>query len=342
MLKYTIAIDAMGGDNAPKSIIDGLAISSIRNPSSNYIIFGDEKQIGPLIKDSKELKKVSKVIHVEDWVRGDEKASKSIRRSKTTSMGLSIASVANGEADAVVSSGNSGALLAMSIFGLRKLPGISRPALAAVMPTISGEVIALDLGANIDCSSQNLIDFSVMGIVFAQNVLGRPNPRLAFLNVGEEANKGNSMINEASRLMENSYFSRFYKGYVEGDKVFSGNFDVVVCDGFTGNIMLKTAEGTAKLCAEYLKQVFSSSILGKISYAIGRSSFLGIRKKMDPRKHNGAVLLGLNGIVVKSHGGTDSIGFAHAVDLATEMSIGNYNELIKNELNKLKSVVHKK
>ena len=342
MVKYTIAIDAMGGDTAPKSVIAGLAISSIRNPGINYIIFGDEKQIAPLLENSKKLKEISKVVHVEDWIRGDEKASKSLRRSKTTSMGLSIASVANGDANAVVSSGNSGALLAMSIFGLRKLPGINRPALAAVMPTISGEVVALDLGANIDCSSQNLIDFSVMGIVFAQNVLGRPNPRLAFLNVGEEANKGNSIINEASRLMKNSHFSSFYKGYVEGDKVFSGNFDVVVCDGFTGNVMLKTAEGTAKLCAQYLKQVFSSSILGKISYAIGKSSFLGIRKKMDPRKHNGAVLLGLNGIVVKSHGGTDSIGFAHAVDLATEMSVGNYNELIKNELDKLKSVVDKK
>ena len=342
MVKYTIAIDAMGGDNAPKSVIDGLAISSIRNPGTNYIIFGDEKQIALLIKNKKQLKGLSKIVHVEDWIRGDEKASKSLRRSKSTSMGLAIASVANGEADAVVSAGNSGALLAMSIFGLRKLPGISRPALAAVMPTISGEVVALDLGANIDCSSQNLVDFSVMGIVFAQNVLGRPNPRLAFLNVGEEDNKGNSIIHEASRLMKNSHFSNFYKGYVEGDKVFSGNFDVVVCDGFTGNVMLKTAEGTAKLCAEYLKQVFSSSILGKISYAIGRSSFLGIRKKMDPRKHNGAVLLGLNGIVVKSHGGTDSIGFAHAADLATEMSVGNYNELIKNELDKLKSVVDKK
>ena len=342
MVKYTIAIDAMGGDTAPKSVIAGLAISSIRNPGINYIIFGDEKQIAPLLENSKKLKEISKVVHVEDWIRGDEKASKSLRRSKTTSMGLSIASVANGDANAVVSSGNSGALLAMSIFGLRKLPGINRPALAAVMPTISGEVVALDLGANIDCSSQNLIDFSVMGIVFAQNVLGRPNPRLAFLNVGEEANKGNSIINEASRLMKNSHFSSFYKGYVEGDKVFSGNFDVVVCDGFTGNVMLKTAEGTAKLCAQYLKQVFSSSILGKISYAIGKSSFLGIRKKMDPRKHNGAVLLGLNGIVVKSHGGTDAIGFAHAVDLATEMSVGNYNELIKNELDKLKSVVDKK
>ena len=342
MLKYTIAIDAMGGDNAPKSIIAGLAISSIRNPNTNYIIFGDEKKIEPLIKNRKQLKEISKIVHVDDWIRGDEKASKSLRRSKTTSMGLAIASVAKGDANAVVSAGNSGALLAMSIFGLRKLSGISRPALAAVMPTIAGEVVALDLGANIDCSSQNLIDFSVMGIVFAQNVLGRPKPRVAFLNVGEEDNKGSSIIQEASRVMKESHFSKFYKGYVEGNKVISGNFDVVVCDGFSGNVMLKTAEGTAKLCSEYLKQVFSSSILGKISYAIGRSSFMSIKKKMDPRKHNGAVLLGLNGIVVKSHGGTDSIGFAHAVDLATEMSVGNYNELIKNELDKLKSVVDKK
>ena len=174
MLKYTIAIDAMGGDNAPKSIIAGLAISSIRNPSINYIIYGDANKIEPLIKNREQLKAVSKIVHVEDWIRGDEKASRSLRRSKTTSMGLAISAVAKGEADAIVSAGNSGALLAMSIFGLRKLPGISRPALAAVMPTISGEVVALDLGANIDCSSQNLIDFSLMGIIFAKNVLGKP------------------------------------------------------------------------------------------------------------------------------------------------------------------------
>ena len=337
MLRNNIAIDAMGGDKAPKSIISGLAISSIRNPSINYIIYGDANKIEPLIKNREQLKAVSKIVHVEDWIRGDEKASRSLRRSKTTSMGLAISAVAKGEADAIVSAGNSGALLAMSIFGLRKLPGISRPALAAVMPTISGEVIALDLGANIDCSSQNLIDFSLMGIIFAKNVLGKPNPRLAFLNVGEEDTKGSNMIHEAASVLENSHFSSFYKGYVEGDKIISGDYDVVVCDGFSGNVMLKTAEGTAKLCAAYLKQVFGSSILGKISYAIGRSSFLSIRKKMDPRKHNGAVLLGLNGIVVKSHGGTDSIGFAHAVDLATEMSVGNYNELIKNELDKIKT-----
>ncbi len=338
MVNNTIAIDAMGGDNAPKSVIAGLAISSVRNPGVKYLVYGDENKLLPLLKNRENLKKIVKVVHVEDWIRSDEKASKSLRRSKTTSMGKAIAAVADGEAGAIVSAGNSGALLAMSIFGLRKLSGISRPALAAVMPTVSGEIVALDLGANIDCSSQNLIDFSVMGIVFAKNVLGKPNPRLAFLNVGEEENKGGTIIKEASSAMEASHFSRYYSGFVEGDKIISGNFDIVVCDGFSGNIMLKTAEGTAKLCSEYLKQVFNSSILGKISFAIGRASFLGLRKKLDPRKHNGAVLLGLNGIVVKSHGGADSIGFAHAVDLATEMSVGNYNELIKKELNKLKPI----
>ncbi|PPR14896.1 MAG: Phosphate acyltransferase [Alphaproteobacteria bacterium MarineAlpha9_Bin3] len=338
MVKNTIAIDAMGGDNAPKSIIAGLAISAVRNPGVEYLVYGDKNKLIPLLKNRDSLKNIVKIVHVEDWIRADEKASKSLRRAKTTSMGLAIDAVANGEAGAIVSAGNSGALLAMSIFGLRKLSGISRPALAAVMPTISGEIVALDLGANIDCSSQNLIDFSVMGIVFAKNVLGKLNPRLALLNVGEEENKGSTIIKEASSAMERSNLSKYYVGFVEGDKIITGNFDIVVCDGFSGNIMLKTAEGTAKLCSEYLKQIFNSSFLGKISFAIGRSSFLGLRKKLDPRKHNGAVLLGLNGIVVKSHGGADSISFAHAVDLATEMSIGNYNDLIKKELNNLKSM----
>ena len=337
MVNNTIAIDAMGGDNAPKSVIAGLAISAVRNPGVKYIVYGDQTQLTPLLKKRDSLKDIVKIVHVDDWIRGDEKASKSLRRSKTTSMGCAIAAVANGEAGAIVSAGNSGALLAMSIFGLRKLSGISRPALAAVMPTVSGEIVALDLGANIDCSSQNLIDFSVMGIVFAKNVLGKPNPKLAFLNVGEEENKGSTIIQEASSSMESSNLSKYYAGYAEGDKIVTGNFDIVVCDGFSGNIMLKTAEGTAKLCSEYLKQVLNSSFLGKIAFIIGRSSFLGLRKKLDPRKHNGAVLLGLNGIVVKSHGGADSISFSHAVDLATEMSIGNYNDLIKKELDNLKS-----
>ena len=338
MNKKIIAIDAMGGDKAPKSVIAGLAISAIRNPNFKYLIFGDKTKIAPLIKRRTNLIAASEIIHTEDWVRNDEKASIALRRSKDTSMGQAIKSVSEGNSDAIVSGGNSGALMAMSIFGLKRITGISRPALAAIMPTINGELLALDLGANVDCTSQNLIDFSVMGIVFAQQVLGKPYPKFSFLNVGEEQNKGKTVIHEAAEVIESGYFNKFYNGYIEGNNIVKGNVDVVVCDGFSGNIMLKTAEGTAKLCAEYLKQVFNSSFLGKFSYLIGRSSFLGIRKKMDPRKHNGAVLLGLNGIVVKSHGGTDSIGFAHAVDLASEMTSGNYIEVIKEHMTKLKKI----
>ena len=342
MKNNIIAIDAMGGDKAPKSVIAGLAISSVRNPKCNYLIFGDKNKILPLIKRRTNLINVSEIIHVDDWVRDDEKASKALRRSQETSMGKAISAVSEGRADAVVSGGNSGALMAMSIFGLKRLSGISRPALAAIMPTINGEILALDLGSNIDCTSQNLIDFSLMGIVFAQQVLGKPHPKFSFLNVGEEENKGKIIIHDAAKEIENGYLNQFYDGYIEGNNIISGNIDVVVCDGFTGNIMLKTAEGTAKLCSEYLRQVFNTSILGKLSYLIGRSSFISIRKKMDPRKHNGAVLLGLNGIVVKSHGGSDSIAFAHAVDLATEMTFGNYNEAIVSQMENLKNAENKK
>ena len=338
MSKKVIAIDAMGGDKAPKSVIAGLAISSVRNPNYKYLIFGDKNIIGPLIKRRTKLITVCEVIHVEDWVRDDEKASKALRRSQDTSMGQAISAVSQGNADAIVSGGNSGALMAMSIFGLKRIPGISRPALAAIMPTINGELLALDLGANIDCTSQNLIDFSVMGVVFAQQVMGKPHPKFSFLNVGEEENKGRIAIHDAAREIESGYFNKFYNGYIEGNNIVHGDIDVIVCDGFSGNIMLKTAEGTAKLCSEYLRQVFNSSILGKLSYFIGRSSFLGIRQKMDPRKHNGAVLLGLNGIVVKSHGGTDSLGFAHAVDLASEMTAGKYIDAIKDHMGKIKNL----
>ena len=342
MSKNVIAIDAMAGDNAPKSVIAGLAISSIRNPSVNYVIYGNKNKIAPLIKRRTNLINMSEIVHVEGVVSNDEKASKALRRAKETSMGQAIASVSDGVANAVVSGGNSGALMAMSIFGLKKLEGISRPALAAIMPTVNGEILALDLGANVECSSQNLVDFSIMGIVFAQKVLGRPHPKFAFLNVGEEENKGKNIIHDAVQIIEGESLKSFYDGYIEGNNVNFGKIDIVVSDGFSGNIMLKTAEGTAKLCSEYLRQVFNASLLGKISYFIGRSAFLRIRKKMDPRKHNGAVLLGLNGIVVKSHGGTDSLGFAHAVDLASEMSFKGYNEAIKHQLAELKLTEIKK
>ena len=212
--------------------------------------------------------------------------------------------------------------------------------MAAGMPSKLGEVVALDLGANIECSPQNLLEFSLLGVVFSQKVLGKLQPRLGLLNVGEEENKGKQIIHQAADLILNSQFSSFFKGYVEGNRVISGDYDVIVCDGFSGNIMLKTAEGTADLCTYFMKEVLSSNIFGKLAYLFGRTSFAVLKDKLDPRKHNGAVLLGLNGIVVKSHGSTDSLGFAHAVDLAIDMAEGDYNSSISEEIEKLKIQVN--
>ena len=340
MAKTTIAIDAMGGDNAPKAVIMGLERSFVRHPEVHFIIFGDEAKITPLVEKRRELKSICSIVNVKDWIKDDEKASKVIKRSKTTSMGKAIECVASGNADAIVSGGNSGALMALSIFGLKRILGINRPAMAAVMPTKLGEVVALDLGANIECSPQNLLEFSLLGVVFSQKVLGKLQPRLGLLNVGEEENKGKQIIHQAADLILNSQFSSFFKGYVEGNRVVSGDYDVIVCDGFSGNVMLKTAEGTADLCTYFMKEVLSSNIFGKLAYLFGRTSFAVLKDKLDPRKHNGAVLLGLNGIVVKSHGSTDSLGFAHAVDLAIDMAEGDYNSSIAEEIEKLKIQVN--
>jgi len=336
MSKTNIAIDAMGGDNAPNSVIDGLAISFIRHPETHFIIYGDKSKIAPLMKNKKELIPVCTLIDVKNSIKDDEKASKTLRKMEPTSMSMAIECVSSGKADAIVSGGNSGALMALSIFGLKRILGINRPAMAAVMPTKIGEVIALDLGANVECSTQNLLEFALLGVIFAQKVLGKPEPRLGLLNVGEEENKGKQIINEAANYILNSQLAPFFKGYVEGNKIVLGDYDVVVCDGFSGNIMLKTAEGTADLCTYFMRQVLSSNLFGKLAYFFGRSSFSALRDKLDPRKHNGAVLLGLNGIVVKSHGGTDALGFAHAVDLAVDMAEGGYNSAISSEIEKLK------
>ena len=340
MAKTTIAIDAMVGDNAPNAVIMGLERSFVRHPEVHFMIFGDESKITPLVEKRRELKSICSIINVKDWIKDDEKASKVIKKSKTTSMGKAIECVASGNADAIVSGGNSGALMALSIFGLKRISGINRPAMAAVMPTKLGEVVALDLGANIECSPQNLLEFSLLGVVFSQKVWGKLQPRLGLLDVGEEENKGKQIIHQAADLILNSQFSSFFKGYVEGNRVISGDYDVIVCDGFSGNIMLKTAEGTADLCTYFMKEVLSSNIFGKLAYLFGRTSFAVLKDKLDPRKHNGAVLLGLNGIVVKSHGSTDSLGFAHAVDLAIDMAEGDYNSSISEEIEKLKIQVN--
>ena len=330
--KLIIAIDAMGGDKAPKSIIGGMAQAQARHADVSFLVYGDTKKIKPFLNKRKSLLKITEIIHTEDYVLPNEKPSQTIKRKSTTSMGLAIESVSKGNAIAAVSAGNTGALMAMSLFGLKTLKGIARPAIAAVMPHRKGEFIMLDLGANLECNAQNLSQFAVMGSVFAKKVLGRENPKIGLLNVGEEEVKGRQEVREAASILKNTQLADNFIGYIEGDGLISGVADVVVTDGFTGNVSLKTAEGVAKLCGEYLKQAMSSSIFGKMAYYIARPNFLSLREKLDPRKRNGAMLLGLNGIVVKSHGSTDSLGFASAIDIAIDMAKGSTLESMTRDL----------
>ncbi len=328
-----IAIDAMGSDRGPKAIIAGASISKDRNPNVSFIFFGNEIEIKGLLSKRKNLSNSSEVIHTSEFISSDEKPSLALRRRKVTSMGMAIDCVAQGKADAIVSAGNTGALMAISKLQLRTLKGISRPAIAATLPHKHGEFVMLDLGANLECNAQNLVEFSIMGYEFAKVVLGQNMPRVALLNVGTENEKGKANIQEAAEILKKSSISKSFVGFVEGNALTLGVADVIVTDGFSGNIALKTAEGIAKLCGEYLKALFKGSILGKIGYLLMRSSFLTLKDKLDPRKRNGAMFLGLNGIVVKSHGGADSLSFASALDITVDMVKGGAAKKIIDNLN---------
>ncbi len=317
-----IAIDAMGSDKGIEPIIDAACLSKERHPDVNFVFYGDDKIINGFLEKNLKLKEVSKVINSSEIVSPEEKPSSALRKRKTTSMGMAIEAVSSGSASAVVSAGNTGALMAMSKIQLRTLVGISRPAMAATIPHKYGEFVMLDLGANIECSADNLVQFAVMGSEFAKVVLGRSNPRIGLLNVGTEHEKGKGYIQEAASVLKKSPLSKNFIGYIEGDSITKGLADVVVADGFSGNIALKTAEGVAKLCGEYIKLLFKNSFLAKIAYVLMRPSFVTLKEKLDPSNRNGAMFLGLNGVVVKSHGGADAQGFASAIDIAIDMVKG--------------------
>jgi glycerol-3-phosphate acyltransferase PlsX len=265
----------------------------------------------------------------------EDKPSLALRKRGKTSMGVSLKYLAEKKASALVSAGNTGALMAMSKLQLRMLEGISRPAIAATFPHEKGEFILLDLGANTDCNTENLMQFAIMGTEFAKVVLGRDDPKIAILNIGTEQDKGKSYIKEAANLLENSYLSKNFIGYIEGSDMTKGLADVVVADGFSGNIALKTAEGVAVLCSIYIKKIFQSSILGKISYLLLSKKLSSLKEKLDPRKRNGALFLGLNGLVVKSHGSADSLGFAAAIDIAYEFAQEEVGTKIIKSLSKI-------
>ncbi len=323
-----IALDAMGGDNAPGIVLEGARLAIARHPDFRYLLYGDEARLAPLLARLPDLARLSEIRHAPDVVSAEEKPSQALRRGRTSSMRLAINSVAEGDAVGVVSAGNTGALMAMSKFVLRTLPGIDRPAIAGTFPTLVDRAVVLDLGANIECDANNLVQFAVMGAAFARTVLGRPLPTVGLLNVGEEELKGNDTVRLAAQILKGSSFQMDFRGFIEGDDITKGTTDVVVVDGFTGNIALKTAEGSVKLYAQFVQRAFKDSLLAKVGFLLARSALRRTRSRLDPSNYNGGVFLGLNGISVKSHGGADEHGFASAIGVAADMARGGLKQQI--------------
>ena len=333
-----LSLDAMGGDNAPQIIVDGAAQSKIRYPDVKFSFFGNKNKLLPLVSSLKTLKD-SQIIHTEEIIGANQKPSIAVRKGKNSSMGLAIQSVKTGQTDAIVSAGNTGALMAMTKLFLRPIEGITRPAIAAYFPTIRGESCMLDLGANIECDAKNLVQFAFMGQAFANIVMGVNNPTISLLNIGEEEQKGLDYIKEASQILTKLKDQINYTGFIEGDKIAQGISDVIIADGFSGNVSLKTAEGTALLVTSYLKKALSSSLSSKIGYLFAKRAINDFKLQMDPRKYNGAVFLGLNGVAVKSHGGTDAFGFANAICVAIDMVKYNFISDLKKKISKIELII---
>jgi phosphate acyltransferase len=316
----TIALDAMGGDQGPEVVVPGAALALLRHPELRFILFGDQGKIMPWLEKHPKLKSVSELRHADVAIAMDDKPSQALRRGRGKSgMWLAIDAVHKGEAGAVVSAGNTGALMAMSRFILRTLPGIERPAIACLWPTLRGESIVLDVGATVGADARQLIEFAVMGEAMASCLFGLTQPTVGLLNIGVEEVKGNEDVKEAGRLLRELNLPIHYAGFVEGDDIGKGKVDVVVTEGFTGNVAIKTAEGTAKQMSTFLKSALTATLFSKLGAFFAKGAFDALRERMDPRKHNGGVFLGLNGVVVKSHGGTDALGFATAIDVAVDM-----------------------
>ncbi|MGE3247988.1 MAG: phosphate acyltransferase PlsX [Beijerinckiaceae bacterium] len=319
--KVRVAVDAMGGDAGPAMTIPGCALSAKSHPDIEFILFGDEAMLGSELARHPELQAVSRVVHTDVAVQMGDKPSQALRTGRrVSSMWKAIEAVKQGEADVAVSAGNTGALMAMAKVCLRTLASVERPALAGIWPNARGESIVLDLGASIGADAQHLVDLAIMGSAMARIVLGRDVPSVGLLNVGVEEIKGIEEVKAAARILRETPFQHLrYHGFVEGDDLGLGTVDVVVTEGFTGNIALKAAEGTARQIAQYLRAEMNASLMSKIGYLFARKAFNALRAKMDPRRSNGAVFLGLDGIVIKSHGGTDGLGFSGAVDIGYDM-----------------------
>ena len=327
-----IAVDAMGGDGSPKKIIDGLTHHYQNNKDTFYKIFGDEKQINNHINDTLS-KSCYEIIHTDETVKGTDSPLEAAKRGKNTSMWLAIQSVKEKKSDAVISAGNTGALLVISKLNLKMIENIDKPALSALWPNKKGMSVVLDLGANVECSVKNLIDFSIMGSSLFRSLYPEDNAKVALLNIGSEEIKGNEIIKETYQQLNKKINLDFeFKGYIEGNQLMNGDVNVIVADGFTGNVALKTAEGTANFITEELKKAMTGSIMGKISSLLNISNLRKFKKRLDPRLYNGAIFIGLDSPVIKSHGGTDYIGFSNSLSVCSKIVSGNLIKKIRNNI----------
>jgi phosphate acyltransferase len=316
-----IAIDAMGGDVGVRVMVAGAALAAERHPHLTYLFVGDRERIERGLEAHPELRSRGEIIHTDQTVTGDDKPSQALRKMRGSSMGLAIDAVKQGHAGGAVSSGNTGALMAMAKLALRTMPGIDRPALAAMLPTLGdNDVIMLDLGANTECDANNLVQFALMGAAYARTALGVERPRVGLLNIGTEEGKGTDSVRDAAALLRAAEgLPLEFSGFIEGDKLSRGDVDVVVHDGFSGNIALKTIEGTARFVTDLLRRAFTSSIRSKVGFLISRPATELLRHHLDPNNHNGAVFLGLNGVVLKSHGSANDKGVANAIHVCAEL-----------------------
>jgi glycerol-3-phosphate acyltransferase PlsX len=334
-----IAIDAMGGDTGPAAMVAGAARTRRKDPKLHFQFYGDEALISPELERHTSLQSGVTIVHTPESIAATEKPSQAIRRARTTSMGMAINAVKDGQAHAALSAGNTGAMMAMAKLALRTMPGIDRPALAALLPTLGEhDLVMLDLGANTECDAQNLIQFAVMGAAYSRTVLGISKPRVKLLNIGTEELKGTGELKEAAALLREADYLPFrFDGFTEGDQLSRGHVDVVVTDGFSGNIALKTAEGTARFVTDLLRNAFKSSLRSKAGFALSRPALNLLKVHLDPNNHNGAVFLGLNGLVVKSHGSANPKGVANAITVAATMVRNDITKKIGDDLDNFRA-----
>jgi phosphate acyltransferase len=334
-----LAIDVMGGDEGLAVMLRGVALARRRWPGLTFDLVGDATRIEAALDQHPNLRANAEIVHAEDMISGNDKPAQAIRRARTTSMGIAIDRVKQGHSGGAVSAGNTGALMAMAKLALRTMPGIDRPALAALLPSLgTTDFVMLDLGANTECEARNLVEFAVMGAAYSRIALGVERPRVSLLNIGTEDLKGTDEIRDAAAILrDSSHLHMAFSGFIEGDKISRGETDVVVCDGFTGNISLKTMEGTARFVTDLLRRAFTSSIRSKFGFLISKPATELMRHHLDPNNHNGAVFLGLNGVVVKSHGSATDYGVANAIGVAAKLVAQNITQRISEDLAQLKA-----